>query len=102
MKPHTIALLLLVVVAGCKSTENAPPANPVSTTASTPTPAATENPPGSSNSTPAVKAKVDVCGLLSSDDLRGVQGEAYKEAQRSDREDGDFVIAQCYTRCLPW
>jgi hypothetical protein len=96
MKAHTIALLLLVVVAGCKSTENTAPANPNSTTASTPPPAAMGNPPTSTNSTPTVKAKVDVCGLLSSDDLRGTQGEAYKEAQRSDRQDGDFVVAQCY------
>lgn len=47
--------------------------------------------------TPApVKSKVDVCNLLTSDDLKALQGEAYKEAQRSDRLDGDFVVAQCY------
>lgn len=45
---------------------------------------------------PAVKSKIDVCNLLTSDDLRALQGEAYKEAQRSDRIDGDFVVAQCY------
>jgi len=43
-----------------------------------------------------VKSKVDVCGLLTSDDLKAVQGEAYKEAQRSDREDRGLVISQCY------
>jgi len=43
-----------------------------------------------------MKAKVDVCALLTSDDLKGVQGEAVKEAQRSDRQDGDFIVAQCY------
>jgi hypothetical protein len=37
-----------------------------------------------------------VCALLTSDDLKGVQGEAYKDAQRSDRQDGDFIVAQCY------
>jgi hypothetical protein len=25
-----------------------------------------------------------------------VQGEAYKDAQRSDRLDGEFIVAQCY------
>jgi hypothetical protein len=34
--------------------------------------------------------------LLTSDDLKNVQGEAYKEAQRSDRQEGDFIVAQCY------
>jgi hypothetical protein len=43
-----------------------------------------------------VKAKVDVCALLTSDDLKSVQGEAMTEAQRSDRRDGDFIVAQCY------
>jgi hypothetical protein len=43
-----------------------------------------------------VKAKIDVCALLTSDDLKSVQGEAPKEAQRSDRRDGAFVVAQCY------
>jgi hypothetical protein len=43
-----------------------------------------------------VKAKVDVCALLTSDDLKGVQGESLKEAQRSDRRDGAFIVAQCY------
>jgi len=44
----------------------------------------------------AIKSKVDVCSLLTSDDLRDVQDEAYKDAQRSDRLDGEFVVAQCY------
>jgi hypothetical protein len=33
---------------------------------------------------------------LTSDELKSAQGEAYKEAQRSDRQDGDFIVAQCY------
>lgn len=98
MKSYTIVLLLVIVGAGCKSTETSAPANPNSATAATPTPAAIGNPATSTttNSAPAVKAKVDVCNLLTSDDLKGVQGEAYKEAQRSDRQDGDFLVAQCY------
>jgi hypothetical protein len=97
MKSYTIVLLLMIVSAGCKSTENSTPANPNSATASTPTPAAAGNPAtATTNSAPAVKSKVDVCNLLTSDDLKGVQGEAYKEAQRSDRQDGDFIVAQCY------
>src|SRR6202007_327038 len=45
---------------------------------------------------PAVKSKVDICNLLTSEELKSVQGEAYKDAQRSDRQDGDFIVAQCY------
>jgi len=97
MKAYVIGLLLMIVFAGCKSTENSAPANPNSATAATPTPAAIGNPAtANTNSAPAVKSKVDVCNLLTSDDLKSVQGEAYKEAQRSDRQDGEFIVAQCY------
>lgn len=98
MKTYTIVLLLVICGAGCKSTETSAPANPNSATASTPTPGVIGNPANATtaNSTPATKAKVDVCNLLTTDDLKSVQGEAYHEAQRSDRQDGDFLVAQCY------
>jgi len=97
MKSYTIVLLLLIICAGCKSAENSAPANPNTATAATPTPAAIGN-PGTSpvSSAPAVKSKVDICNLLTSEELKSVQGEAYKDAQRSDRQDGDFIVAQCY------
>src|SRR4051812_16279526 len=94
MKSYAVVLLLLVF-AGCKSSEGPAVVNPATT--ATASPAAPGNPaPATTNSAPAVKAKVDVCNLLTSNDLKQVQGEAYKEAQRSDRQDGDFVVAQCY------
>jgi hypothetical protein len=52
--------------------------------------------PAVRTSAPVVKSKIDVCNLLTSDDLKEVQGEAYKDAQRSDRLDGEFIVAQCY------
>ena len=95
MKSYIIVFLVVIVVGGCKSTENSAPAKPNSVT--TPTPAAVGNPAASStNSASPVKSEIDSCNLLSSDDLRSIQGEAYKEAQRSDREDGGLVISQCY------
>jgi hypothetical protein len=52
--------------------------------------------PSARPSVAMVKSKVDVCNLLTSDDLKDVQGEAYQDAQRSDRVDGEFIVAQCY------
>jgi hypothetical protein len=52
--------------------------------------------PSARPSVAAVKSKLDVCNLLTSDDLKDVQGEAYQDAQRSDRVDGEFIVAQCY------
>jgi hypothetical protein len=88
---------LFLVTTSCKSTDTSPTASVPSTTASSP--AVTTSPAVTSPSSPTtstVKAKVDVCALLTSDDLKGVQGEAVKEAQRSDRRNGDFIVAQCY------
>lgn len=97
LKAYVITIGLLLITTGCQSTDhnapansgNAPLSSPVNVTApAAPTPAA----PASST----VKAKIDVCALLTSDDLKSVQGETLKEAQRSDRRDGAFIVAQCY------
>lgn len=88
---------VVLVTNGCKSNDSSSPANVPAATASAP--AVMTSPTETSSSSPAtstVKARVDVCALLTSDDLKSVQGEAVKEAQRSDRRDGDFIVAQCY------
>src|ERR1051325_5752414 len=80
-----VSLLGAVCVTGCRPKEKETIGN--STEASSPAPRPTAAP---------VKSKVDVCNLLTADDLKSVQGEAYKDAQRSDRLDGEFIVAQCY------
>jgi len=85
----TIAFLLFT---GCASKDsNSPESNTPgsSTTGASPS-------TNSSSSPQTVKSKIDACSLLTSDDIKSVQGEAYKDAQRSDRQDGDFIVAQCY------
>jgi len=77
----------VLLVAACRSNDNGSQANQNSAVANTPTPRAVASP---------VHSKIDACTLLTADDLKGVQGEAYKDAQRSDRVDGDFIVAQCY------
>jgi hypothetical protein len=77
----------VLLVAACRSNESSSPANQNSATVNTPTPRPVAS---------QVHAKIDACILLTTEDLKGVQGEAYKDAQRSDRVDGDFIVAQCY------
>src|SRR5262245_519211 len=79
-----LSILCTLCAIGCR-TQHETAAN--LTAASSPSPRPSAAP---------VKSKIDVCGLLTSDDLKAVQGEAYQDAQRSDRLDGDFVAAQCY------
>src|SRR6266850_7748878 len=72
---------LFLVTNGCKSGDSNAPPNASAPTGSSP--ATATSPAASAPAAPPaseVKAKVDVCALLTSDDLKGVQGEALKEA----------------------
>jgi len=86
-------IIALMAITACNSKDSSSPANGNAPANLSP---ATTTSPASSSSAAAVKSKVDACSLLTSDDLKSVQGEAYKEVQRSDRQDGDFIVAQCY------
>jgi hypothetical protein len=95
-------ILCALALAGCKSGDSAP-ANPGATTATpavaaaSPTAAAVSASPSSSaSSSAAAAATVDPCSLLTSDELKAAQGEDLKQASRSDQQDPDYVITQCY------
>src|ERR1051325_6584831 len=91
--------LMLTTALGCKSTQNQTPIN-------TATPAAessiqpTASAPvlaGSPASSPATAAgKVDACTLLTSDDIKAVQGEDLKTTKPSQQAGHEFVIDICY------
>ncbi len=94
-KAYVIVFCLVMMTAGCSSNDTS--TNNASAPASV-SPATMANPatsPSATN-TSTVKAKIDTCSLLTSADLKAVQGEAVKEAQRSDRQDGGFIVSQCY------
>jgi hypothetical protein len=96
-KAYLIVFALFVIMTGCKSGESPTPSQPGAPVSATPANVANPGAPASvTPSAPAVKAKIDVCQLLTADDLKAVQGEAFKEAQRSDRQEGGFIVAQCY------
>jgi hypothetical protein len=98
MRSATIILLTcgVIILNGCSSpstnqTSTAPAASP----APSPMPNATNGAtPGASSS--VVKPKVDACTLLTSDEIKAVQGEAVKETTPSNRSTGDFIVSQCY------
>jgi hypothetical protein len=90
-----IVFSLLVMMTGCKSSD-APPPSPGAPASASPASAVSPGAPAVAPATPTVKAKVDVCQLLTGDDLKAVQGESPREAQRSDRQEGGFIVAQCY------
>jgi hypothetical protein len=97
IRVYAIIFCLSVIMTGCKSSDAPAPASGAGGpgAASPATMASPGTAPATPN-TPTVKARIDTCNLLTSDDLKEVQGEAVKEAQRSDRQDGGFIVSQCY------
>lgn len=92
---YIVALLLPLFATACKSNESSAPASSAPPTGAPATAASPATPSAPANA-PVVLAKLDICNLLTSDELKSVQGEAFKVAQRSDRQDGDFIVGQCY------
>jgi len=96
VKVCMIGFSLLVILTGCKSSNSSPPTQPGAPVSATPNAANPGAPPSTAPAAATVKSKVDVCQLLTSDDLKAVQGETPNEAKRSDRQEGGFIVAQCY------
>jgi hypothetical protein len=105
MNRHVVALISCFFIAftGCSRSEPAPPAaktqsqlgvqQPPSSVATVPA-----NQPGSPTAASAEssKGKLDACSLLTTDEIKAVQGEALKETKPSSRSDGGFIISQCF------
>src|SRR5437870_6166625 len=67
---------LIVVSPGCRKRETPPPV------------------PRSSQE--SNQARVDVCGLLTKEEIEGIQGSPVKETKSSGRSDAAFLVSQCF------
>ena len=82
-----------VALAGCQLSDPhaaSPPSSPEPSSSSS-TPNATASP-----SPIALKSRIDPCALITSDELKAVQSEALQTTLPSEREYGEYFIAQCY------
>ncbi len=90
-------ICFLILTNGCTTpAPNQATPQPSAETAASPASNAT-NP----NATPSpgasvAKAKLAACSLLTSDEIKAVQGEAVKETTPSNHGTGDFIVSQCY------
>jgi hypothetical protein len=79
MRRHVLVPLfcaLIVVSAGCKKRETPPPV------------------PRSSQE--SNRAQIDVCGLLTKEEIEAIQRSPIKETKSSARSDGGFRVSQCF------
>jgi len=91
--------LMLMSAYGCKSTQNQPPATSTPVAAGSVTPATSSTPvTAASPATSPVKAPgaVDACTLLTSDEIKAVQGEELKTTKPSQQAGHEFLIDVCY------
>jgi hypothetical protein len=90
----SVIVLCLLFFASCNSKDTGSTTNaPANSAANS---AANSSTSPAANNRAAVKSKTDPCSLLTSDEIKAVQGEAFANAMRSDRQDGDFIVGQCY------
>lgn len=67
------------------------------TTAGSPSALSQSGEPGKTSSVAATgKAKIDACALLTSPEIRSVQGEPLKETKASGSAEKGFLISQCF------
>ena len=99
MRNLLVILCLTLAFAGCKQQQtqttdqnSATAASPGGTSSSTGQPPANSNVPGGTQE----KAKTDACALLTSEEIKAVQGEPIKETKLTARSDGGFSISQCF------
>jgi hypothetical protein len=67
--------------------QNAPAQQPVAQSATSPITAP---------STPSTVGKSDACSLLTAEEVKAVQGEAFKETKASEGAENGMVISQCF------
>jgi hypothetical protein len=100
MRPAAIVLLTcsFTVFIGCSSNQSTtqPSVTSSPVTTSSPISAATANATPSPASAAVVKPKIEACTVLTSDEIKAVQGEAVKETTLSNRAAGDLIVSQCY------
>lgn len=86
MRSYFLSLLacLLAALAGCSKSET--PAPPTAQ-ADKSSPSASPSPAG---------PPVDACSLLTSDEIKAVQGEAVESAQATPASEGELAVSQCF------
>jgi hypothetical protein len=94
-----LTVLMLTAVLGCKSTQNQTPINtatPAAESSIQPSASAPVVASSPTSSPAAATGKVDACTLLTSDDIKAVQGETLKTTKPSQQAGHEFVIDICY------
>jgi hypothetical protein len=99
MRPAAIILFtcsfaLIIGCSGQSTSQTSATSSPATT--SSPIPTGTVNATPSPGSPAVVKPTIEACTVLTTDEIKAVQGEDVKGTTPSNRTAGDFIVTQCY------
>jgi hypothetical protein len=90
------ALCLLVAAAGCNQNSGSAQQQPGAKQTASPQPNGANAPAGAATPAAANAGAFNACALLTSDDIKAVQGEAVKESKPGQRGGTDFAVNSCF------
>lgn len=100
MRHVLLMLCVFVATVGCKQSTNAPVASNqnAATNPAGASPVAAQSSANDPNAqtTSQENPKTDACAMLTSDDIKSVQGEPVKETKLTGGSDGGFSVSQCF------
>ena len=73
-----------------------PPPTTQQATTGAPSPANQPSQPVTTTTAESGMGKIDACALLTSKEIKSVQGEPLKDTKRSGNSAGEFAVSQCY------
>ncbi len=95
-----LALTWILNACGRSDVSQQPSGNGVGTSSqsvpASPSPPGQQSPPTTNSGLPSGAGKLDACSLLTSDEIRSVQGESLKETKLSGGVEGGFKRSQCF------
>lgn len=95
-----VTVLLVLMFAGCRQQSSAPSTSPSTSapeaSATAPPNNASNAPAISMNASPADKAALDACKLLTADEINSVQADTLKNVTPSPASTAPFVTSQCF------
>lgn len=95
-----VFFIVCVALSGCSRESSPAPANSETVASQSATsaasPAVQPAAPAASSVLTAAKPKVDACALLTSDEIKAVQGEAVSEMKLTGQDSGGFNLSQCF------
>ena len=96
---YTLAVLLVLLVAGCKKQSSQTQTLPPAPAANSSSPAVTNMnaaPASNANASSSSKSTIDACKLLTGEEIKTIQRDTLKDVTLTAPSGGTFIVSQCF------